>query len=100
MICNFTSIVYEKYKVGVPEFQYYNEILNSDAIAYGGSGKINKKRLKSISQPYHNQTAHVEITIPPFGVSILRPVKMRKGSKKQDGKKAELRSNATSRRKR
>ncbi len=42
VICNFTSIVYEKYKVGVPEFQYYNEILNSDAIAYGGSGRINK----------------------------------------------------------
>ncbi|WP_242144289.1 MULTISPECIES: 1,4-alpha-glucan branching protein GlgB [unclassified Bacillus cereus group] len=100
VICNFTNIVYEKYKVGVPEFQYYNEILNSDAIAYGGSGRINKKRLKSISEPYHNQTAHVEITIPPFGVSILRPVKTRKGSKKQDGKKAELRSNATSRRKR
>ena len=60
--------------------------LNSDAQQYGGSGQVNKKRLKTILEPYHNQAAHVEITIPPFGVSILRPVKTRKGAK-QDGSK-------------
>ena len=100
VVCNFTNVVYENYKVGVPEFQYYNEILNSDDSKYGGSGQVNKKRLKSIEEQYHNQAAHVEITIPPFGVSILRPVKTRKGSKKQDGSKASLRSNVISRRKR
>ncbi|MCI0763628.1 1,4-alpha-glucan branching protein GlgB [Bacillus sp. TL12] len=100
VVCNFTNIVYENYKVGVPAFQYYNEILNSDDVTYGGSGQVNKKRLKAIGEPYHNQEAHVEITIPPFGVSILRPVKTRKGSKKQDGSKADVRSNVTSRRKR
>ncbi|MGI0532309.1 alpha amylase C-terminal domain-containing protein, partial [Bacillus pfraonensis] len=99
VVCNFTNIVYENYKVGVPEFQYYNEILNSDDVIYGGSGQVNKKRLKAIDEPYHNQSAHVEITIPPLGVSILRPVKTRKGSKKQDGSKADVRSNVTSRRK-
>ncbi|WP_205301280.1 alpha amylase C-terminal domain-containing protein, partial [Staphylococcus aureus] len=76
------------------------EILNSDAEQYGGSGQVNKKRLKAIQEPYHNQAAHVEITIPPFGVSILRPVKTRKGSKKQDGSKTKVRSNVTSRGKR
>lgn len=48
---------------------------------------MNKKRLKTILEPYHNQAAHVEITIPPFGVSILRPVKTRKGSKNKMAQK-------------
>ncbi|SFJ95509.1 1,4-alpha-glucan branching enzyme [Bacillus sp. 71mf] len=100
IVCNFTSTVYENYKVGVPAFRYYNEILNSDSSAYGGSGQINKKRLKVIMEPYHNQPAHVEMTIPPFGISILRPVKTRKGSSKQDGSKTEVRSNVISRGKR
>ncbi|WP_459503493.1 1,4-alpha-glucan branching protein GlgB [Bacillus sp. C1] len=99
VICNFTNIAYGNYKVGVPEFQYYNEILNSDDAVYGGSGQVNKKRLKVIGEPYHNQSAHVEITIPPLGVCILRPVKTRKGSKKQNGTKADVCSNVTSRRK-
>ncbi|WP_440604459.1 1,4-alpha-glucan branching protein GlgB [Bacillus sp. GB_SG_008] len=100
IVCNFTNAVYENYKVGVPAFRYYNEILNSDSSAYGGSGQINKKRLKAIMEPYHNQLAHVEMTIPPFGISILRPVKTRKGSSKQDGTKADVRSNVISRGKR
>ena len=57
---------------------------------------MNKKRLKTILEPYHNQAAHVEITIPPFGVSILRPVKTRKGSKTR-WLKTKVRSNVTSR---
>lgn len=97
VVCNFTKATYENYKVGVPDFEYYNEILNSDAEQYGGSGQVNKKRLKAIQEPYHNQATHVEITIPPFGVSILRPVKTRKGSKRQDGSKQKVRSNVTSR---
>ena len=63
-------------------------------------GKLIKRHLKTIVEPYHNQAAHVEITIPPFGVSILRPVKTKKGSKKQDGSKTKVRSNVTSRGKR
>lgn len=55
IVCNFTKATYENYKVGVPDFEYYNEILNSDAQQYGGSGQVNKKRLKTILEPYHNQ---------------------------------------------
>ncbi len=99
VVCNFTEKVYTDYKVGVPAFANYNEILNSDAVEYGGSGQINKKRLKTIQKPYHNQPCHVEMTIPPFGVSILRPVKTRKGNT-SDGKEKKVRSNVIGRGKR
>ncbi|GAA3320093.1 hypothetical protein GCM10020331_029650 [Ectobacillus funiculus] len=44
VICNFTERVYENYRVGVPSFNSYAEILNSDGTQYGGSGQINEKK--------------------------------------------------------
>lgn len=99
IVCNFTEIVYENFKVGVPSYTYYHEIFNSDAVSFGGSGQINKKKIKSVDKAFHNQTSHLEMTIPPFGISILRPVKTRKGSKRY-GKEKTVRSHAASRRSR
>jgi 1,4-alpha-glucan branching enzyme len=75
VICNFTPETYQNYKVGVPQHDRYREVLNSDDIKYGGSGQINKSYLNTTPEPYHNQPCHVELTIPPLGVVILRPVK-------------------------
>jgi 1,4-alpha-glucan branching enzyme len=96
IVCNFREFVYENYKVGVPSYAFYNEIFNSDRIQYGGSGKVNHKKIKVIEEPFHNQSCHLEMTIPPFGISILRPVKTRKGTNSNGTKK--VRSNAASRR--
>ncbi|MFL6559800.1 MAG: 1,4-alpha-glucan branching enzyme [Bacillus sp. (in: firmicutes)] len=79
IVCNFTEKVYEHYKVGVPSYTHYNEIFNSDAVSFGGSGQVNKKNIKTVEKPFHNQPSHLEMTIPPFGISILQPVKRRKG---------------------
>src|SRR5690606_32260748 len=38
VVCNFTPVVRENYRVGVPEAGYWKEILNSDAHMYGGGG--------------------------------------------------------------
>ncbi|WHY69086.1 1,4-alpha-glucan branching enzyme [Neobacillus sp. SuZ13] len=99
IVCNFTEVVYENFKVGVPSYAYYHEIFNSDAVSYGGSGQINKKKIKSVKKPFHNQPSHLEMTIPPFGISILQPVKTRKGSI-SNGKEKTVRSHAASRRSR
>ncbi|WP_026566817.1 1,4-alpha-glucan branching enzyme [Bacillus sp. UNC41MFS5] len=99
IVCNFTEVVYENFKVGVPSYAYYNEIFNSDAVSFGGSGQINKKKIKSVEKPFHNQPSHLEMTIPPFGISILRPIKTRQGSL-SNGKEKTVRSYAASRRSR
>jgi 1,4-alpha-glucan branching enzyme len=96
IVCNFTEVVYEHYKVGVPSYTFYNEIFNSDAISFGGSGRVNHKKMNVIEKPFHNQPCHLEMTIPPFGISILRPVKTRKGTNSNGTKK--VRSHAASRR--
>ena len=74
MVCNFTPEVYHDYKVGVPTHDRYREILNSDDLKYGGSGQINKYYLHTTNEPFHNQENHVKLTIPPMGITILRPV--------------------------
>ena len=74
IICNFTPMVYENYRIGVPETKQYKEIFNSDAVGYGGSGFINHKNLKVDKKPWHNQNYSLELRIPPLGILILKPI--------------------------
>ncbi|MFC3884705.1 1,4-alpha-glucan branching enzyme [Bacillus songklensis] len=97
IVCNFSDKTYDHYKVGVPLATSYIEMVNSDDAAFGGSGIINKKPLKAIDGEYHGKSYHIEMSIPAFGISILRARKSR-GEKKQDGQK-KVRSNVTGRRK-
>lgn len=83
IVCNFTNQAYDDYKVGVPLLAPYREVLNSDAAEFGGSGHVNSKRLSAFHEPFHGKPYHVRMTIPPFGISILRPVQKR-GERKQN----------------
>src|SRR5690606_14099494 len=42
VVCNFTPLVRSSYRVGVPEEGDYEEIFNTDAVVYGGSGVKNE----------------------------------------------------------
>lgn len=94
IVCNFKPIAYQDYKVGVPLDTEYVEILNSDAVEFGGSGQINKKNLKAIEGEFHGRPYHLSMTIPPYGVAIFRTVKKRGENK--NGKK-KVRRNVISR---
>ncbi|NNU92932.1 1,4-alpha-glucan branching enzyme [Geobacillus sp. NFOSA3] len=85
IVCNFTNKVYHDYKVGVPLFAAYREIINSDAVEFGGWGNINAKPIAAVKEPFHGKPYHIRMTIPPFGISILRPVKKR-GERNINGK--------------
>jgi 1,4-alpha-glucan branching enzyme len=79
IVCNFTPEMYSHYRVGVPQAGSYREILNSDAVEFGGSGVINKKAIKADVIGFHGKPYSIEMNISPFGISILRPVRSRKG---------------------
>ncbi len=99
IVCNFRGITYEDYRIGVPQNGRYREILNSDSLLYGGSGCVNKRVLKTEEIPFHGKPFSLRMKIPPFGISILRPVKERKGRReKGNGKKEKMRGNAAGRR--
>jgi 1,4-alpha-glucan branching enzyme len=98
IICNFTGVHYPEYKIGVPAQSEFREILNSDHQDFGGAGFVNKKTFMAVEEPFHDRPYSVNVTIPPFGIQILRPVKKRK-ERKGNGKE-KVRSHAIGRRER
>ena len=67
-VCNFTPVVRENYRVGVPLEGSWKEILNSDAPLYGGSGQGNFGGLSTIPLPIHGRPFTLNMTIPPLGI--------------------------------
>jgi 1,4-alpha-glucan branching enzyme len=98
IVCNFTPAFYPNYRIGIPKAGSYREILNSDSDSFGGSNSTNKRVLKTEEKEFHGKPFSLEMSIPPFGISILRPVKHRK-ERKGNGKE-KVRRNVISRRER
>lgn len=70
-VCNFTPVVYEGYRLGVPQSGAYREILNSDDFRYGGSGVVNSDDLHTEETPMHDREQSIVTRIPPLGISVL-----------------------------
>ncbi|MDY0059965.1 MAG: 1,4-alpha-glucan branching protein GlgB [Myxococcota bacterium] len=71
--CNYTPVPREGYRIGVPEVGFYRELLNSDALEYGGSGMGNQGGMQSEPVPWQGQPASMTITLPPLGVVVFGP---------------------------
>jgi 1,4-alpha-glucan branching enzyme len=72
VVLNFTPVVRENYRIGVPYGGYWNEILNSDAPLYGGSGQGNAGGLNADSIPHHGRPCSLNLKLPPLGVLFFR----------------------------
>ncbi len=71
-VANFTPIPRHNYRVGVPLAGRWEEILNSDAPLYGGSGQGNIGGVVSTPVSAHGHTHSVILTVPPLGIVALR----------------------------
>jgi 1,4-alpha-glucan branching enzyme len=71
VILNFTPVLRECYRIGVPAEGTYIEIFNSDSIHYGGSNVGNGVAL-SEPKPWMNQPHSLSLTLPPLAVLILK----------------------------
>ena len=65
VVCNFTPVVRYGYRLGVPDEGEYEEILNTDASAFGGSDVVNEAR-ESQPAPWHDQPHSIIFTLPPL----------------------------------
>ncbi len=70
-IFNFTPVVRDNYRIGVPESGYWEEILNSDAQYYGGSGKGNLGGKSTEIIASHGFKQSLSLTLPPLGALFL-----------------------------
>jgi 1,4-alpha-glucan branching enzyme len=71
--CNFTPVVREGYRVGVPIAGGWRERLNSDAPTYGGSGVGNLGRVVSEPVAWHGREQSVRLTLPPLAMVAFSP---------------------------
>jgi len=72
VVCNFTPIVRYDYRLGVGLEGAYEEILNSDEFAYGGSGVTNPNPLETSPTPWHDRPFSISLTLPPLGVVYIK----------------------------
>ena len=72
VVCNFTPVVRENYRMGILEEGVYQEIINSDAEKYGGSNITNPGDLHSSPTRWYDQPFSIELTLPPLGVIYLK----------------------------
>ncbi len=76
VVANFTPVVREGYRIGVPELCTYREVLNSDSAYYYGSNVGNALGLEAQDLQWQSQPYSIEITLPPLAVVILKPDKI------------------------
>jgi 1,4-alpha-glucan branching enzyme len=72
-VCNFTPVLRENYRVGVPQEGHWKELLNSDAPLYGGSGQGNFGGLSTAPLPIHGRPFSLNMTLPPLGIVVFQP---------------------------
>ncbi|MBI5399758.1 1,4-alpha-glucan branching protein GlgB [Candidatus Saganbacteria bacterium] len=72
IVCNFTPVPRYWYRLGVPEAGYWEEILNSDAQDYGGSGSGNFGGMEADGWGAHGRPYSLIMTLPPLGVVFFK----------------------------
>jgi 1,4-alpha-glucan branching enzyme len=68
---NFTPVVRHNYLLGVPAPGRWNEILNTDATGFGGSGTGNLGAAETHPLPRHGHPQALRLTLPPLGAVWL-----------------------------
>ena len=71
-ILNWTPVVREKYRIGVPQAGYYREILNSDAGYFGGGNVGNEGGLQAELVEAHGRPCSLSLTVPPLAGLIFK----------------------------
>ncbi len=72
-VANLSPIPRERFRVGMPQAGPYDEVLNTDARVYDGSGLGNYGRIQAVEQTWNQMPASAELTLPPLSVVWLVP---------------------------
>ena len=72
-IANFAPVVRYDFRVGLPLPGQWTEVLNTDALPYGGSGIGNMGTVDAEAQPMHAFAYSARLTLPPLAVLWLAP---------------------------
>jgi 1,4-alpha-glucan branching enzyme len=71
-VANLTPVPRQRYRIGVPLAGVWEELLNSDATVYGGSGWGNQGKAVTVDAPCHGRPCALELDLPPLAVLVFR----------------------------
>ncbi len=77
VVCNFTPLTHFNYQIGVPQQGFWKEMLNSDAIEYGGSGQGNMGGIEAAPIPLHGRPYSITFTLPPLAILFFKHAEAR-----------------------
>ncbi len=72
VVCNFTPVVREDYRIGLPKKGKLTQIFNTDDHAFGGSGVTNTKAIKIDAEPWNGREFSAAVSLPPLGVVVFK----------------------------
>jgi 1,4-alpha-glucan branching enzyme len=72
VLINFTPVPRRNFLIGVPNRGMWREVLNSDALEYGGSGWGNLGSVESVPVSSHGRTDSLNLQLPPLATVMLR----------------------------
>ncbi len=72
VVCNFTPVPRENYLLGVPAGGTWREVLNSDALDYGGAGWGNLGGVEAAPVGAHGRSHSLSLVLPPLSTIVLQ----------------------------
>ena len=73
VVINFTPVVRNEHRVGVPGPGWYQEIFNSDSEHYSGSNVGNYPGREAEQVPWHGRDWSIQLRLPPLGAVMFKP---------------------------
>jgi 1,4-alpha-glucan branching enzyme len=71
-VANYTPVLREEYRLGVPYPGFWQEILNTDAKEYGGLGFGNSGGVTADQIEWDGRPYSIKLQLPPVSMSIFR----------------------------
>ena len=71
VVSNMTPVPRTNYLLGVPQGGHWHELINTDAVEFGGSGWGNLGGVESAPVRSHGRMQSVSMTLPPLSTLIL-----------------------------
>ena len=70
---NFTPVPRYHYRIGVPKWGFYKEVLNSDSALYWGSNVGNYGGVHTDPIWWHGRPCSISVNLPPLGAVAFKP---------------------------
>jgi 1,4-alpha-glucan branching enzyme len=71
-VANFAATPHEGYRLGLPSDGVWEEVLNTDAQSYTGSGVGNLGAVNAVEGEWSGQPAYADLVVPPLATVWLR----------------------------